>query len=332
MKELPKHILITIIVMALIGLLGGGAWFWTSQQLNQKLEEKSGLEAEVLTLEKKGIYPSTQNKKILEEQKNKLEALNQILKPELQNRMDLFSSVRTTDPATGAGKGLDPDAWKKVFGDKRQELRQLAKEKKVVIPEEFNFGFKSYVLAAPRAEHTRDLGVQLLAVEEIMKLLAASGVDAVLSIKRSMVESPPSASGGGSSTLNDEALNARVLAGPENLYRVVPFEISIKAEPQALIRFLNGLNTSPFLFVTRFVYLENEKNSIPKRSEITNPTSSTANTGNSASGTAVTEIKKNFITIAGQEKVASRIRLDLIDLVPVTTVTAGSPAKAKPKL
>lgn len=319
MKDIPKHILVTVIIMVVVGLLGGGAWYWSSGQLAQKLEEKTGLEGQILAIEKKGIFPSAQNKKILDDQKTKLSGLEEALKPDLQGRMELFAAVRTIDPVTGSMKGLDPDSWKKVFGDKRQELRQLAKDKNMSIPEEYNFAFKSYVLAAPRAEHTLDLGVQLLAIEEITKLLAAAGVESVSSIKRTIVEETRSGPGGGGSAAgNDEGINAKVLTGPENTYRVLPFEVSLKSDPASVIEFLNGLGSSKLMFVTRFVYLENEKNSVPKRSEITGAGSATG---------ATPEQKKNFISVAGQEKVNARIRLDLIDFLPAV----ADPKKPVPK-
>jgi hypothetical protein len=314
MKDIPKHILVTVIIMVVVGLLGGGAWFYTSQQLTQKLEEKTGLEGELQTVEKKGLFPSAQNKKVLEEQKAKLEELLQSLKPELQSRMDLFSSVRKIDSATGSFKGLDPDAWKKVFGDKRQVLRDFAKEKKLNIPEEYNFAFKSYVLAAPRAEHTADLGVELLAIEEITKIAGNAGVNTLIGIKRSMVEDSHSGSGGAASG-GDEGLAARILQGPEDIYRIIPFEATIKGDPDTIIAFLNGLGSSKFLFVNRFVYLENEKSSVPKRSEVTAP---------SASGT---DTKKTLIVVAGQEKVTARVRVDLIDFLPEAPEAKNPKAK-----
>jgi len=315
MKDIPKHILVTVIIMVVVGLLGGGAWFWTSRQLTQKLGEKTELEGQIMAVEKKGLFPSAQNKKILQDQKIKLVDLEGVLTPDVQSKVNQFSAVRTIDPASGAMKGLDPDSWKKVFGTKRLELRQLARDKNMAIPEEYNFAFKSYVLAAPRAENTLDLGIQLLAIEEIVKLLAGSGVETVVAIKRSLLEETPTV-GVGSATGNDEALKAKILPGSENTYRILPFEVVIKSDPESVIRFLNGVGSSKFMFVTRFVYLENEKSTVPKRSEVT---------GGGGAISATPEQKKNFISVAGREKVNARIRLDLIDFLPAA-VDSKKPA------
>ncbi|NJK91740.1 MAG: hypothetical protein HC904_07910 [Blastochloris sp.] len=315
MKQLPKHILVVLILLVVIGLLGGGAWYWTSSQLTEKLAEKGALEGQIKAVEVKGIFPNTQNKKSLEEQSKKLNELLEGLQPQLQQRMDLFKEVRSIDPDAGTMRGLPPDGWKKLFEEKRLQLRKMAAEKNISLPDDYNFGFSSYVLAAPRAEHTLDLGIQLLTVEEMVKVLAQAGVDNIQSIKRAMVEDTRTGSGGGAGAVSAEGLNAKVAMGTQNTYRAMPFELAFKTDPETLVAVLNKLGASPHLFITRFVYIENEKSSVPKRSEIT------------AAASTPETAQKTLIAVAGQEKVNVRIRLDLIDFLPPTKEVKGAKAK-----
>jgi hypothetical protein len=312
MKDIPKHILVTIILLVVVTLLGGGAWYWSSGQLKARLEEKAGLESQVQTVEKKGIYPSSQNKKTLEEQKKQLEELELKVRPNLQAQMELFTSL----------EGMVPDGWKKAFDQKRQALRALSKSKNLILPDDYNFAFKSYVLAAPRAEFARDLGVQLFTIEELVKIVADSELHSLVSVKRVMIEQAAIATTSSSSApVSDEAVsNAKILTDPEGVYRVIPYELTLKGDPSAILRFINGLGNSRFFFVTRFIYLENEKSSVLKRSEITTPTEGEAE---------VKKTLKTLVTVVGQEKVTARIRLDHIDFLPPAKVEEKKAAAPK---
>jgi len=317
MKELPKHLLVSIIALVVIGLLGGGAWFWSAQLLSSKINEKAAIQGQLMALEKKGIFPSAQNKKTLDEQAKELATLSEGMEPSIQQRMALFKDVRTVDDA-GLMKGLGPDEWKKLFEEKRNALRKMAEDKKVKIPDDFNFGFSSYVLAAPRLEHTLDLGVQLMAVQEFSKALIQSGAQELLLVRRAMVENKEaesrSTTSRTSSSGNEEAVEARVVTEPNGVYRVIPFEIVFKASPQSLVTLLNTLGSSPFLFVTKNLVLENEKTTVPKRSEVMDAASAEATT----SGAEAKPTTKVLIPVVGQELVTVRLRIDLIDFLPPT--------------
>lgn len=322
MNKLPKNVLVVVISLIVIGLVGGGLWYWFSQQLNTLLEEKVSLQEQLQGVEKKGIFPSTVNKKKLEDQAKELLILSDKVHPDILKRIELFSSVRTIDPKNGEMSGLTPDRWKGLFETQRNELRKQAEDKKITLPEDFNFSFNSYVLAAPRQENTLDLGVQLVAINEISKILINASVNQVLGFKRVMVEQkdseagrPPSTPTTRGSTVKEESLAASVEVAAEGTYRTIPFEITFRSSAQSLTQVLNALSKSQFLFVTKYVVIENDKSAVPRKSEFIQASQS----GSGAAESPDNKVKKKvLIPVVGQELMITRMRVDLIDFLPPT--------------
>lgn len=321
MNAIPKHLLGGIIAFVVLAAAGGGAWFWTGSRLAAAVEERSSLQQQIATIGSKGIFPSSANLKIL---KDNVEAAGKIatdLLPRLEKQKDLLA------PFTAEGKGMAPDAWKQKLFERREALMKLAESRKVAVTDDFYFGFKRYRVASPRPETTRDLGIQLAAIDELSRLLIEARVQSLTEVRRVMVDDAGST--GPVSAAGDEGLAALVVEGGGGLYRVFPFELRFAASPAALREFVNALARSGNFFITRFIVVENQKNVVPKRSEITGQGAAPANLGGLPGGPGAAE-SRLLIPVLGQEALNVRARIDCIVWSTPDAAPAKAPAPAKP--
>ncbi|MDX6765796.1 MAG: Amuc_1100 family pilus-like protein [Candidatus Methylacidiphilales bacterium] len=291
MKQIPQHLLFGIIGFVVIGLLGGGAWYWTAGQLETALAERTSITEKLQQVQSKGFSPTSQNLKLLEGNKEAVSALAKEILPQLDRAASRFAPFLGPDK-----KGLPQETWKEKLVSVREDLKKRADQGNVQTADDFYFGFKRYRVASPPAGATHDIGIQLAALEEISRLLIEAKVGEIREIRRVMVED----SGAVGGTTSEESINAAVVEGTGGLYRVFPFEVKFKSSPSAFNAFVNALGRSPMIFITRFVVVENEKNTVPKRSEFAN---SAAKEGEGA---------KLLVPIVGQEDLVARIRIDLI--------------------
>jgi len=292
MSQLPKHLVVSLIAFVVIGLMGGGAWFWSAGLLDTAVTEYGSVTQQLQTVQAKGFSPTSQNLKLLESNQEAVAALAKELLPQFDRATGKFSLFLNPEK-----KGLSQEAWKEKLVSTREELKKSAEQGRVDTAEDFYFGFKRYRVASPPAAATRDIGIQLAAIDEMANLMIKSRVNSIKEIRRVMVEDTGLVSAAGGS---EEALAATVVDGLGGLYRVYPFEIKFQSTPQALNKFVNELSRSPMVFLIRFMVVENEKNTVPRRSEFA---TSTPTEGAEA---------KLLVPIIGQEQVNTRMRIDLI--------------------
>lgn len=292
MSQLPKHLVVSLIAFVVIGLLGGGAWFWTAGRLDTALLEYGSVTQQLQTVQAKGFFPSSQNLKLLESNQGAVAALSKELLPQMDRANELFAAFLSPDK-----KGLSQEAWKEKLVSTREELKKSAEHANIDLADDFYFGFKRYRVASPPAGATRDIGIQLAAIQEISHLLIKAHVSGIKEIRRVMVEDAglPTPAGG-----SEEALAAVAVDGAGGLYRVYPFEIKFQSTPQAMNKFVNELSRSPMVFLVRFMVVENEKNTVPRRSEF------------AASAPAEGTEAKLLVPIIGQEQINARMRIDLV--------------------
>jgi hypothetical protein len=315
MKDLPKHLLGGIIAFVVIALAGGGIWFWTNAQLAAAVENRSQLQQQISALGAKGIFPSSQNLQLLKGNVEAATSLSTALLPRFEKQTALLA------PLTAEGKGLAPDLWKQRLFERRDALKKLAESRKTQLADDFYFGFKRYRVASPREGTTMDLGVQLAAIDEISRILFESKVASLTEVRRVFVEDTQGPSGGPAGA-GEEALAAQVVPGGGGLYRVFPFEFRFQTSPEGLKQFVNGLARSEYFFVTRFLVVENLKNVVPKRSEISGQTAAAAGAGIPGLSATAGE-SKLLVPVLGQEQISVRARIDCILWNP----PAAEPAK-----
>lgn len=304
MTALPKHLIGAIVAFVVVGLLGGGAWFWTSSQLDQAIQSRSEVMQQLSALTAKGIFPSAANLKTLKDNQEQAAALGATMEPALAAGASALAPYIGPD-----GKGLGPDAWKQLLIEKREELKKQAESAKVQVADDFYFGFKRYRLASPPAAATRELGVQLAGIEAISRVLIEARIHSLAEIRRVMVEEVGGTPGMAST---EEALAAVVAEGPGGLYRVYPFEVRLQASASSLQKMVNLFSAQKQFFIIRSLSLENQKTGVPRRSEIL----AQAGLGNADPGgpepSRAAAPARLMIPVLGQELLNVRLRVDLI--------------------
>lgn len=311
MNQLPKHILITLIIAVVIALLGVGAWYWTGSQLTEALNEKQSLEARMNALARGVYYPDAQNVQILEESVSALESNIQPLEEKMRAASSQLDPVRGSKNAEGTYTGLSGDAWQKMLSARRQELMKRAQDSGIQLPENFYLGFQRYRSLVPNDRFTLPLGIELMAITNITETLISSGVREVRSIKRVIVED-----GGSSGATGQEAniLAARVVEVPSGNYRLYPLEFQFTGSSEALYRVVNQITGADLFYIIRFIDVQNDKTSIPSRSEIINNNANTV---------------ANIVPVLGQESIRVRMRVDLVDWAAESDhKEAAAPAKS----
>ncbi len=329
MKKIPSNIKSLAVLFVVSGLMAGALCYWFGTQIDEKTARIGEIHRQMETLSGGGVLPTRNNLKGIQANDAKLaEILNSVQAP-IQKASANFASVRGPMADGKETRGLlDPDSWKRLFGEKREQLRKLAAANKVTLPEDYDFGFKAYRLTSPRADTTLDLGVQLLAIERVNQILFNARIRSLNGIKRVIVEekrADASAGGLASFTQGDEAMPAAVVSGPNDTYKVYPFEFSFTSSTDALTDVVNKLTASDCFFVIRSLTVENEKNSIAKRSEIKAVASPPAAGGlpgvqpdESGAGS-----NKLVVPVVGQELLNVRMRVDLIDFLNLPAAASG---------
>lgn len=292
MKSIPKHLILAIVLFVLAALIGGGLWFWTGGTLETSLEEKRQLEMQIQSVSKKGIFPNRAN---LEKIQKSTEEIYTLLKPveeSVQKTSDVFDLIRGSKDKEGNRSGLSANDWKRMLGEKRDELIELASANNVALPEVFYLGFERYRALTPAEDATYDLGVQLLAMSKILEMAFDSGVIELQEINRVYVEDKQVG-------LATEGLSAEIAKGPKDWYTIYPFEIKYIGTADSVTRLTNKIAKAPYYFILRLVDVENEKTSVPRKSEVISQ----------AEGEGA---QKNIIPIVGQELIKVAMRIDLI--------------------
>ncbi|MEM6601889.1 MAG: hypothetical protein AAF649_10925 [Verrucomicrobiota bacterium] len=292
MKSFPKHLLVAIVLFVLAALTGGGLWFWTGGQLSQSLEEKRQLDMRIRSVSGKGVYPNQSNLDQIMAATDEIRALTDPVETSIQQTAQPFDSVRGTLNDEGQYSGLPANEWKRLLEEKRESILNLAQQKNVSLPEVFYLGFDRYRALTPTEDATYHLGVQLLAINELMEIALDSGVVEFQQVKRVFAED-------NNTNQSGDGLAAVLAPGPEAWYTIYPFEIKFTGVANSVSRLTNALTQSGFYFVLRSVDVENEKTSVPRRTEVKSQA-----TGDGA--------QKNIIPIVGEENIKVTMRIDLI--------------------
>jgi hypothetical protein len=327
MKGISKSMTVAVVLLVLITIGGAVGWYWVANQIDGLQSQQDGVRGDIASLEKKVYSPVAGNLALLKKSEEELQELLDDFKDELQLRDKVYDTVRVTS-AEGVQKGLDPDAWKKMFGSIRDRLTKEAADAKVKIPQDYDFTFSAYRLSLPADNLTLPLGVQLLGVEKISDILIGAKVQSVNFIKRTDVGMSRAGSTGKE---NADLFVASVLEGPGGLYKVYPFNIAFTCSPTAFSKVVDKLESSELLFIIRDISIENEKQAIPLASQVK---AATAGGSNSSDNPPVVgkAISKLVMPVLGQELIQANMRVDLLYLTlhaPSVAPKAGSNPNAK---
>jgi hypothetical protein len=327
MKKLSAFDLGMIIAFVVIGLLGGGAWYYLSTQLSNAQTAATSASSSFNTAISKGYYPSAANEKILQEDNDTIKAqLDPVIAAKLQ----------APDNKLGAVQQVNPVDWKRDLDSRVSALTTLAKAHAVNVPANFYYGFSRYLNQQPGDEATAVLGKQLLGIEQVTSILMDSPVKSIHSIKRTYEED---ALNGGTSTTGLSSLKAdpdqlvgSALHAPNDLYISYPFEFDFECTTETFRKVIDGLMNSPYVFVIRSLDIENTHPDSPKISDLdtlsgaNNPAQSAALDTPGATAASAPAIGPQFLF--GAETLHVRARIDLIEWNGLDKAQAAAQASA----
>ncbi|MFQ3670020.1 MAG: hypothetical protein SNJ84_01025 [Verrucomicrobiia bacterium] len=294
----PTYLIVFGALFVVVGGLGGGFWYWAASELDTARSVREQVTTKLTAMDRRPILPVQKNLDALTEKKNEFAAILDNALPGLKARNAAFAEVVTAWQDGRPSAGLSPDGWKRLMNERRQALDKEAADRKVKIPENFYYGFSRYRLPNPEAQFTPQLGVQLVAIDRLANILIESRVESIRAIRRVYFEEPARAGG---PPAGEEALPGAILQDPLKLYWVYPFELSFRCTTPQLAQVVNAIASAPELFIIRFIQVENEVTEVKRRSAI-----------QTQLATEVRQTGKLFVTVAGDELLNIRLRVDLI--------------------
>ncbi|MEO0454010.1 MAG: hypothetical protein AAFY98_07720 [Verrucomicrobiota bacterium] len=294
MKDIPKQILVAMIVAVVIAAAGGGGWYFVNGMLNEALMKKQGLEAQINNVSRKSFFPTSDNLRFLNENVTQLESKIKPLEEKLLLTGTTLDVMRGEADAEGQFSGLTGDAWQKYLSAQQKEIKLMARKSGATLPEKFNVGFQRYSALLPNEAMTLPLGIQLYGISDLLKLFLDSGIQEIQEIKRVMVEDGDDAA----RASGENALGAQVVIQETGDYRVYPFEFSFRCLPANLYQLVSAITTDESLYLIRFLEIQNDKTSIPEKSEIISD---------------IGDADVNIVPVLGQEMIRVRLRVDMVD-------------------
>ena len=306
-----------IIVFVVIGLLGGGAWWYLSGELSDAQSAASTASGNYHTYATKGYFPTPTNQKTLT---NNTDALGSQLDPVVKT---IFQSP---DSKLTSVKGSNPVDWKHALDTTVADLNSQAKLHGVQVPATFYYGFSRYQGVQPTDEATTVLSKQLLAVQQIAGLLINAPVKAIRSVKRTYSEDPaPADSSNAIRTDSPDLLPGSALDAPGGIYTAYPFEIDFDVTTEGLHSFIEGVMKSPYVFVIRSLTIQNSNPNSPRVTDL----DKIAGTNNQPSiidtpgATAAAQSTAAPQFLFGSEYLHVLVRIDLIEW---HGIASGAPA------
>jgi hypothetical protein len=329
--SLSKFDLGIIIAFAVVALLGAGAWWYLSGELqsaqgdvaNAKSDfDKYSAAAAASTKEKIVVSPS--NEKTLE---SNIDVLKTQLDPLIETKL-----LPKENTLRSIGKE-DPVAWKHDLDDEVHRLNGAAKVHGVALPSNFYFGFSRYLSQSPGDEQTAVLSKQLVGVEQIATTLIEAPVKGIQAIRRTYEEDPHTGSGNPfGSTKETDHLEGYSVNPAGNLYIAYPFEIDFETNSENLRAVVDKLIQSPYLFVVRSISIQNSTPNSPLVSELdklagpppSNPTEA------APGEVAATSSTKGPQFLFGNSTLKIKARIDMIEWKVENSQATPAPGPVAP--
>ena len=302
-----------IIAFAVITLLGGGAWWYLSGQLQTAVDDvgKAKADFDRFSVAKGGpdnIVVSPSNGKTLQANIDQIKAqIEPLISTKLQPKDNKLRSIEKEDPV----------AWKHDLDDEVHRLNAAAKVHGVTVPPNFYFGFSRYLSSSPSDEQTAILSKQLVGVEQLATILINAPVKEIKAIRRTYEEDPHTAGSSGSGSTSDvDHLSGYALDAAANAYTAYPFEVDFETTSENLRPIINNLIQSPYLFVVRTLSIQNTKINSPMVSELADlagpPSGSVVGTA-PGEVAATTPPTKGPQFLFGDSTIKIKMRLDMIE-------------------
>lgn len=308
--NLSKFDLGIIIAFAVVALLGAGAWWYLSGEVQAAHDEAQAADQDFNKYSSNAKYHvvvSPSNLKILQTNIDLLKTqLGPLIQTKLQPKDNKLSSISKEDPV----------AWKADLDDAVQRLNAAAKLHGVTVPPNFYFGFSRYLSQSPNDEQTAVLKKQMVGIEELATILINAPVKGIQTIKRTYEEDPHTGSDGGySMQMEPDQLGGYSYTIAGNAYTCYPLEVDFETKSDILRTVTDNLIQSPYLFVVRSLTIGNSEPNSPMLNDLERmagpPPSSVVDT--SPGEVAATTSTKGPQYLFGNSTIKVKARIDLIE-------------------
>jgi hypothetical protein len=261
MKKLSTFDIVMIVLFVVIGLLGGGAWYYFSGQLANTQQTVASASSDFAQYSSREVYlPTANNVKTVQAGIDLIHAqLDPIIKNQLQNPGNKLADAAKED--------TDTVKWKQHLDEQVGRLNEAAKTHGVTVPDNFYYGFSRYLNTNPANDQIVVLSKQLLGVVEMANIFLNAPVRSIDTFRRTYEEDAPAAGPGAPSaalTANTSMLPGHSSSAPGDVYTAYPFEIEFESDTTSLRKVINGLLKSPYIFVVRSVIVQNDKTASPQ--------------------------------------------------------------------
>jgi len=297
-----------IIAFAVVALLGGGAWWYLSGELQAAQTDVANAKADFDRYSTKyDIVVSPSNGKALQSNIDLIKAqIDPLIQAKLLPKENKLRSIDKEDPV----------AWKHDLDDEVHRLDGAAKLHGVTLPPNFYFGFSRYISQSPSDEQTAVLRKQMVGVEQFTTILINAQVKDIEAIRRTYEEDPHTGAGNASGPAAESShLGGYSLNAAGNAYTAYPFEVDFEATPENLRPILNNLIQSPYVFIVRTLSIQNSIPNSPLINDLDKlagpPASSVVDTA--PGEVAATTSTKGPQFLFGNSTLKIKARIDMIE-------------------
>ena len=319
-----------IVAFLVVGLLGGGAWWFLSGQLQDAQSAVTDAKAKFDKFSTDTKYHVVVNAGNIKTLQGNIDLIKSQLDPLVPTKLQPKDNKLQTVSADKE----DPVTWKHDLDDDVHGLTDLAKTHAVTLPPNFYFGFSRYLSQSPNDEQTTVLSKQLLGTKELATILINAPVKSISSFQRTYEEDPHTNQGAGGS--EPDRLQGFAFTSAGNSYTAYPFEVEFVTTAEELRPVLNNLLQSPYIFVVRSLNVENSVLNSPKLDSLDalaggSPAGSVV--GSSPGDVASTASTKGPQYLFGNSDIKVKARIDLIEWtadLSDSAVGPGGPHKNTP--
>jgi hypothetical protein len=303
--NLSKFDLGYIIAFVVVTVLGIGAWFYLSGELQKSQDTVKGAEQdfEQVAVDKKYKIRVTQaNVTNLKANIDLIKAqIDPVISSKLLPKENRLRSIEKEDPV----------AWKHDLDDDVHRLTAQAKSRGITIPPNFYFGFSRYLSQSPGDEQTAVLGKQLVGMDQIVNVLLNAPVSQIDAVRRTY-EEEDHRSGGSAQGNEPDRVAGFATAGVNNTYVAYPYEVDFVTQTENLRTVVDSLLQGPYVFIVRSITVKNSAQSSPQTSDL-------ANMAGPAPDPSSTDPNANRGTgpqyLFGNSSLSVKMRIDMIEWI-----------------
>lgn len=268
-----------------------------------------------ITLESQDPYPNEANYKKVKGYLDAYAASLEKLKEDLKTRV-------LPAPA------IAPNEFQSRLRQAMLSVSEKARANNVKLPDNFALGFEDYTAALPNTAAAPLLGQELAQLELLVNLMLDARVTSINGLKRTPLPEEQGAAAAASPTPGAGRGGAKPAATPASGTKMLErdaIDLTFTSSPSAARKVLNQIgSSSQQFFITRTLFVHNEKQKGPAREQIkagantaaasaASAAAAPANPATAGAAAAKPNVALNFIV--GEEKIETSARVEMIRFV-----------------